>query len=119
MRTFCILAFILLSGIQLRAEMNVKEFLTILSADDSTMTQTVKGYIEGLGEGMQASAIAADKAPLFCAPKPNLGVDVYTSILQRMIKDYAETVSVEELGNTQVSTLLLVGLKRAYPCKQQ
>jgi hypothetical protein len=99
--------------------MNVKQFLAILSAGDATMTLTVKGDTEGLGEGMQASAIATDKAPLFCAPKPNLGVDVYTGILQRMIKDYAENASVEELGNTQVSSLPLVGLKRAYPCKQQ
>lgn len=113
------LAVIFLCGIQLRAEMNVKEFLTILSADDSTMTLTLKGYIEGLGEGMQVSAIASDTAPLFCAPKPNLGVEVYTTILQRSIKEYADNVSVEELGNTQISSLLLVGLKKAYPCKPQ
>ena len=118
MRTFA-LASVFLFCTQLHAEMNVKQFLAILSAGDATMTLIVKGYTEGLGEGMQASAIATDKAPLFCAPKPNLGVDVYTGILQRMIKDYAENASVEELGNTQVSSLPLVGLKRAYPCKQQ
>ena len=67
---------------------------------------------------MQVSAAAGDSTPLFCAPKPNLGVEIYTGILQRMIKDYAGHVSPEQLGNTRISTLLLVGLRTAYPCKQ-
>lgn len=119
MRTLLLLVLaVSLSGLPLRADMSVKDFVTILAADDSTMTMTVKGYIEGLGEGMQVSAAAADPAPLFCAPKPNLGVEVYTAILQRMIKEYAGHVSPEELSNTRISTLLFVGLKTAFPCKQ-
>ena len=116
--SFTLLAF-LLCGIQLRADMSVKDFVAIMAANDQVMTMTVKGYIEGLGEGMQVSAVANEASPLFCAPKPNLGVDAYTSILQRMIKDYADHVTPEELANTRISTLLLVGLKTAYPCKQQ
>lgn len=118
MQKFITLAFVLFSAVQLRAEMSVKEFLSILAADNSTMTLTLKGYIQGLGEGMQATALATEKSPLFCAPEPNLGFDVYSRILQRIIKDYSTTVSAEELGDTQVSVLLLVGLKREYPCKK-
>lgn len=118
MKKFVVLAFILLSAAQLHAEMSVKDFLVILGADDSTMTLTLKGYLQGLGEGMQATAMATETSPLFCAPKPNLGFDVYSGILQQVIKDYSKTVSAEELGNTQVSVLLLVGLKREYPCKK-
>ena len=44
-----IAAAVLLSGTGLRADMNVKDFVAILAADDSTMTLTIKGYIEGLG----------------------------------------------------------------------
>jgi len=118
MRRFAILASILLWAVPLRAEMSVKDFLAILAADDSTMTSTLKGYLQGLGEGMQATAMATETAPLFCAPKPNLGFEIYSSILQRTIQDYSKTVSAGELGNTQVAVLLLVGLKREYPCKK-
>jgi len=118
MQKFVALAFVLLSAVQLRAEMSVKDFLAILAANDSTMTLTLKGYLQGLGEGMQATAMATENSPLFCAPKPNLGFDVYSDVLQRTIKDYSKTVSAEELGKTQVSVLLLVGLKREYPCKK-
>ncbi len=118
MRKIVMLALILLSTVPLRAEMNVKDFLSVLAANDSTMTLTLKGYLEGLGEGMQAATLATETAPLFCAPKPDLGVDVYSGILQQAIKDYSKTVSTDELGNTKISVLLLVGLKREYPCKQ-
>jgi hypothetical protein len=46
--------------------------------------------------------------------KPSLGVERIHQHPQRTIKDHAETVSVEELGNARVSTLLLVALMKCH-----
>lgn len=77
-------------------------------------------YVAGLSDAYRwanADLVHKEEKPLYCfPPKLKVSVDFYQSIILDKIKEASTHASAEELGTTDVATVLLVGLQEAFPC---
>lgn len=120
MRTPLMLCFLILTATGLRAELTVKAYRENLVSDDNAVVRETRGYVLGLGEGMQYAEIELEvtkRVHIFCAP-PKLAVTMENcmDILDRQIKKAATFLTEARLTETTIDILLMVGLKETFPC---
>jgi len=119
MRTLRAFFFVLLSAIQLKAEITVKTYKARMAGNDLVLIEGTKYYIRGLGEGMEwanTSPMMAKKR-LFCSP-PNLGLSEqnFIDILNKEIEVASARYSQKEFDELFIGMLLIAGLEKTFPC---
>lgn len=109
-----------LAGIDLHAELTVKDYQQSISSPNETIVQMTKTYIEGLGEGltwMNTIELSRHGTPAFCQPgKLALTTDNYRQMLDAQITAASAVAPKAQLDATPVPLLLLQGLKTTFPC---
>jgi hypothetical protein len=98
--------------------MNVKTYKEMQASD--TGRNTVRAYIDGVGEGFGWANIKLDfdgNAKLFCTPPTlTLNNDNFLRILDDEIALNAKAIAAEALSVAPVEFLLLQGLQKTFPC---
>jgi hypothetical protein len=109
-----IIALCLLAGLQLRADMKLKNYKHIMTSSDAAQIDLVKMFVGGLGDGISTTNTLTGNH-LFCPPE-HLGLVLanYTDILDKQVARIDNDDA--KLQDIPIGMLLIKGLAETFPC---